>query len=72
VPSWSPRSTSVSPIVARTPTKSKSTTASATSRTRAWPRLATGRREVVMDARVRRDLEIGNDEIDIPEFLKED
>jgi cell division protein FtsZ len=35
-------------------------------------RIAAGRREVVMDDRVRRDLEIGDDEIDIPEFLKED
>src|ERR687887_633410 len=33
-------------------------------------RIAAGRREVVMDDRVRRDLEIGDDEIDIPEFLK--
>src|SRR5437660_21514 len=30
-----------------------------------------GRRDVVMDDRVRRELEIGDDEIDIPEFLKE-
>ena len=29
-------------------------------------------REVVMDDRVRRELEISEDEIDIPEFLKED
>ena len=35
-------------------------------------RIGTGRREVVMDDRVRRELEIGEDEIDIPEFLKED
>jgi cell division protein FtsZ len=30
-----------------------------------------GRRDVVMDDRTRRGLEIGDDEIDIPEFLKE-
>jgi cell division protein FtsZ len=37
------------------------------------PRIgAGGRREVVMDDRVRRELELGDDEIDIPEFLKED
>src|SRR5919109_1655802 len=36
------------------------------------PRIGTGRREVVMDDRVRRELEISEDEIDIPEFLKED
>jgi len=35
-------------------------------------RIGSGRREVVMDDRVRRELEIGEDEIDIPEFLKED
>ena len=29
-----------------------------------------GRRDVVYDDRVRRELEIGDDEIDIPEFLK--
>src|SRR5207253_6686495 len=34
-------------------------------------RSAPGRRDVVMDDRVRRELEIGDDEIDIPEFLKE-
>jgi hypothetical protein len=39
---------------------------------RAPPRIGTGRREVVMDDRVRRELELGDDEIDIPEFLKED
>src|SRR5437667_4394595 len=32
---------------------------------------APGRRDVVMDDRTRRGLEIGDDEIDIPEFLKE-
>jgi cell division protein FtsZ len=32
---------------------------------------AAGRRDVVMDDRTRRGLEIGDDEIDIPEFLKE-
>jgi cell division protein FtsZ len=35
-------------------------------------RIGTGKREVVMDDRVRRELEISEDEIDIPEFLKED
>src|SRR5919201_548365 len=41
--------------------------------TRRTPRIgAGGRREVVMDDRVRRELEISEDEIDIPEFLKED
>src|SRR6187431_232361 len=35
-------------------------------------RIGSGRREVVMDDRVRRELEIGEDDIDIPEFLKED
>jgi cell division protein FtsZ len=34
-------------------------------------RAVPGRRDVVMDDRVRRELEIGDDEIDIPEFLKE-
>jgi cell division protein FtsZ len=34
-------------------------------------RTVSGRRDVVMDDRVRRELEIGDDEIDIPEFLKE-
>jgi cell division protein FtsZ len=33
-------------------------------------RPAAGRRDVVYDDRVRRELEIGDDEIDIPEFLK--
>ena len=33
-------------------------------------RRAPARRDVVMDDRVRRELEIGDDEIDIPEFLK--
>jgi len=41
-------------------------------RGRRSPRIGTGRREVVMDDRVRRELEISEDEIDIPEFLKED
>jgi cell division protein FtsZ len=42
-------------------------------RGRRTPRIgAGGRREVVMDDRVRRELEIGDDEIDIPEFLRED
>ena len=41
-------------------------------RAAATPRIGSGRREVVMDDRVRRELEIGDDEIDIPEFLKED
>jgi hypothetical protein len=35
-------------------------------------RIGTGKREVVMDDRVRRELEISEDEIDIPEFLKDD
>jgi cell division protein FtsZ len=39
---------------------------------RRTPRIGAGRREVVMDDRVRRELEITEDEIDIPEFLKED
>ena len=39
---------------------------------RATPRIGSGRREVVMDDRVRRELELGDDEIDIPEFLKDD
>jgi cell division protein FtsZ len=34
-------------------------------------RQTAGRRDVVMDDRTRRGLEIGDDEIDIPEFLKE-
>jgi cell division protein FtsZ len=34
-------------------------------------RATAGRRDVVMDDRTRRGLEIGDDEIDIPEFLKE-
>jgi cell division protein FtsZ len=34
-------------------------------------RTTSGRRDVVMDDRTRRGLEIGDDEIDIPEFLKE-
>jgi cell division protein FtsZ len=34
-------------------------------------RQTAGRRDVVMDDRTRRGLEIGEDEIDIPEFLKE-
>jgi cell division protein FtsZ len=34
-------------------------------------RTTAGRRDVVMDDRTRRGLEIGDDEIDIPEFLKE-
>jgi cell division protein FtsZ len=34
-------------------------------------RVAGREREVVMDDRVRRELQIGDDEIDIPEFLKE-
>src|SRR2546429_606041 len=38
---------------------------------RSSSRAAAGRRDVVMDDRVRRELEIGDDEIDIPEFLKE-
>src|SRR5688500_9108675 len=33
-------------------------------------RQTSGRRDVVYDDRVRRELEIGDDEIDIPEFLK--
>ncbi len=41
-------------------------------RGRRAPRIGSGRREVVMDDRVRRELELGDDEIDIPEFLKED
>src|SRR6185295_11127054 len=35
------------------------------------PRIGSGRREVVMDDRVRRELELGDDDIDIPEFLKD-
>jgi cell division protein FtsZ len=38
---------------------------------RGTSRQAPGRRDVVMDDRTRRGLEIGDDEIDIPEFLKE-
>src|SRR5213592_1145453 len=41
-------------------------------RGRRAPRIGSGRREVVMDDRVRRELELGDDDIDIPEFLKED
>jgi cell division protein FtsZ len=37
---------------------------------RTSPRQVAGRRDVVYDDRVRRELEIGDDEIDIPEFLK--
>src|SRR5438045_2405491 len=40
-------------------------------RPRRSTRQASGRRDVVMDDRTRRGLEIGDDEIDIPEFLKE-
>jgi cell division protein FtsZ len=38
---------------------------------RSTPRIGSGRREVVMDDRVRRELELGDDDIDIPEFLKD-
>jgi cell division protein FtsZ len=41
-------------------------------RGRRAPRIGSGRREVVMDDRVRRELELGDDDIDIPEFLKDD
>jgi cell division protein FtsZ len=37
---------------------------------RTGARQVPGRRDVVYDDRVRRELEIGDDEIDIPEFLK--
>jgi cell division protein FtsZ len=37
---------------------------------RGGTRQTSGRRDVVYDDRVRRELEIGDDEIDIPEFLK--
>jgi cell division protein FtsZ len=40
-------------------------------RPRRSTRQVSGRRDVVMDDRTRRGLEIGDDEIDIPEFLKE-
>ena len=40
-------------------------------RPRRAPTRQAGRRDVVMDDRTRRGLEIGDDEIDIPEFLKE-